>query len=292
MNSMTPYELELAVLFAIEETEAAGNTATIGDIRRLIGNDNDAADLAQRLVGKGHLRRGKSLAGDYQLTLDGSAQAQTARERQNSRQWRRTTCRRRMLAWLDNQGPVDAPVDPSAFAAVLDGRAFDEDEVAEALEYLIEMDLAQSLGPKMANGRWHVVAITRQGSDCVDSNLELPAFLERQEPSRSNQTFNMSGTGNTFATATSDGATATANVSNTFNIEAGRLFAQAVRVAESDLGLSREARDALVVIETTEDPGVARRAADVLYQFILAAAAGTTGQILGVYGASLLGLQG
>lgn len=290
---MTPQELEIAVLLAFDQIVADDGTATIGDIRRVADSDDDAADVAQRLTDRGLLRRGQSLIGDYSLTLEGKQAVQDIKDRRNNRQRRRSTCRQQVLAWLDGQGPVGSPADPKGFSGSVDGVPFTEDEVNEAVDYLVDKGLAASLGHRTASGHWHVVAITRLGSDCVDDGGDIAAYLSRlrQVAHPVNQVFNMAGTGNTFATAAADGATASATVNNTFNLEGAHLFAAMIRAAEADLDLTQEARATLAELEATDDPTIARRAANVLYQFVSGTAAGTAGQVLGVYGANLLGLQ-
>lgn len=288
---MTPEQMETAVLLALEEISSTNRTPTIGDIRHTVGNDDEAAEVAQWLTARGLIRRGQSLVGDYALTLEGKQAVQEIMDRRADRKWRRANCRQQVLAWLDNQGPVGTPANPNGFSGSLDGAPFTEDEADEAVNYLIDNGLATPYGRRLANGRWHLIMVSALGSDCVDSAQDIPPFLRhRSQALQPSQVFNMGGMGNTFATATADGATASATVTNTFNLDGGRLYAEMIRAAEEEIQLNDDAKAALADLETTDDPTVARRAATVLYQFLLGTAAGTAGQVLGIYGANLLGL--
>ncbi len=292
MMALSMYEHQVSVLLHMYREEDGGGTSTIGEIRHLVASETLAAQLMSALADKGKVRRGQSLVGDYHLTLDGKADAQNALDRQRDRRHRRTQCRNRLLAWIDNCGTVGDLVDPGGFHDVLDGLAFSTDEINDTLRFLIEKGLVRG-AQRTASGEYSSVAITGEGSECVDSAESVNAYLDETR-SRSNTqgtTFHVEGMGHTFATATADGAQATAHVTNNFTIEGARLFGRAVEAAADDLQLNSEARDALATISETSDPTLARRAAFTLHNFVLAAGAGTVGQVLGMYGADLLGIM-
>lgn len=285
-------EQNMRVLEYIYDHDAgSAGPAGLGGLRDLVGEDA-AAESAVELKERGWIRNENRLSGGYHITAVGRSEVEALRQRREDRSYRRGRCRDDLLRWADAKTTTDpgTRVGREDFDGGADLLPYDEDEVRAAATFLAEAGFIKSIS---AAGAPHIaIWITDAGRECVDEG-GVEAFQRARRTGGVAATvnhFNMGGEGNVFATATAAGAVAHATLNN-FNIDQARLFAKAVRVAEAELDLPDEVRAALTVIEAEDaEPTRAQKATKVLTDFMLGASTGTVGQVLGMLGASALGI--
>lgn len=292
MSGMTRQEEQnLRVLeYVYDNDEGSAGPAGLSGLWELVGEDN-AADSAVELQERGWIRRDQRLSGGYHVTAAGRSEVEAMRGRRTDRSYRRNRCRDDLLRWVDANTSPDpgSRVGRDKFDGAADLHPYDENEVRAAATFLAEAGFIKSVS---AAGAPHIaIWITDAGRECVDEG-GVEAF-QRARQATSVPTvnhFNMGGSGNVFATATASGAVAHATMNN-FNFEQARLLARAVRVAEHELGLPEDVRAALSDIEAEDvEPTRAQKATKVVTDFLIGTSTGTVGQVLGMLGASALGI--
>lgn len=287
---ITQRELRMRVLEYINDNDQGllNDSAELGPLYETFG-ENDVYATSAALVDDGLITRENSLGGGYHIAPAGRDAVEEMRARRTDRGYRRRECREQVLRYLDQSGRSGDIVSPTAFAGSVDGVSFTNDDLQDALNFLIENDFIALGGKRLGNGDVYVARLGTTVSDCVDSGLSIQDFLARQRGSGVNNVFNMGGSNNHFATAAGPGSTATIN---TFNPEYADLFARLVRAAEADLQLTEEAAGALAELEASkEDPTRAQRAMAVLYTQMGNVTGGAAGSILGTLGAMALGIE-
>lgn len=284
-------ELRMRILEYINDNDQGplNDPAELGPLYEAFGQDDVYATSAS-LVEEGLITRENSLGGGYHIAPAGRQTVEEMKTRRADRGYRRRQCREQVLRYLDQCGRSGDIVSPAGFAGSVDGVPFDNQDLQEALNFLLDNNFIALAGKRLGNGDVYLVRLRSIVSDCVDSDLPIPDFLERQRGGNSVQNvFHMGGTGNNFATAAGPGSAATIN---TFNPDYAQLFALLVRAAEADLTLTDEATAALAEIEaSTEDPTRAQKAMAVLYAQMGNITSGAAGSILGTLGAMALGID-
>lgn len=291
---MTPQrEQDLRVLeYVYDSDKGSGGPAGMSGLRALVGEDG-AAVSAVELQRLGWVRRADRMTGGYHLTSSGRSEVEALRARRTDRPHRRAACRDALLRWVDAATTPDSGsrVAREDFRGSADLVAFTADETRASASFLAEQGLIKTIS---SSGHPHVLVwITDTGRECVDEGGVEPYLRARRTTGDSTvHNYNMGGSGNVFATATAAGAVANAHV-NDFNLDHARLFARAVRAAQHDLGLDEDAEAALADVEAEDaDPDRAQRATRTLTTFLMGTTTGTLGQVLGVLGATALGITG
>lgn len=265
-----------------------GGGAGLAGLWELVGEEQ-ARVSASSLRDRGLIRDEQRLSGGYHITGAGREEVEALRARRQDRGHRRRGCREQVLRHLDNIGRTDSIVSPSSFAGSLDGVPFTNDDLQDALTYLVDQGLIKG-HKRLGNGDHYLVTLGPHVSDCVDSGLTINDFLDQQRSGViTTNNFNMGGSGNNFVNAVGEHATANATI-QTFNPDLARLFARAIRAAETDLSLGAEQHADLVVVEQSDDRSLAQRATQRLYEHAAATTTGALGGVLGTLGASALGI--
>lgn len=282
-------ELDMQVLEHIYENCTDDRPASIGGLRERFG-ENDAAATTSSLRTRGLLRADKRMSAGYFVTPAGRAEVEEMRNRRADRGLRRRLCRNRLLRWMDEQGASHAGkrVAREDFDASPDLLPFTDQETEAAAEHLKQHGLIESISADQAD---HILVwTTDRGRQCLDEGGDVLAFTKMDVERNASQVFNITGSGNTVAAAIGNDNEVTASLS-TFNSEAAAQFAEAVRQATPALGLDADRVDALVAdVQQTEDPTRAQRATALLQTMVVGTTTGTLGQVLGVLGASALGI--
>lgn len=215
-----------------EEAKGGVGSAALSE---LVGEEA-ATDAAVGLRERGLIRKGQRLGDGYYITASGRSDVEAMRHRRTDRAHRRAACRDQLLRWVDSNtstGP-GTRVAREQFDGSADLLAFSDDETEAAAAYLHEHRLIKTISAAQAD---HILLwITELGREAIDSGQTIHDFISQRDghsPTVSH-TYNMSGSGNSFATATAAGAMANATVKN-FNLDHARLFAAAVRAASQDL---------------------------------------------------------
>lgn len=287
---MTPQqERDLRVLeYIYDNDNDVSGAADLPGLWALVG-ESEAARSASTLRDRGLIRDENSLSGGYHITGTGSAMVEEMHARRNDRGYRRGLCRDELLRWIDSNTTTDPGSRRSRedFDGGADLLAFTEEEVTAAAIYLAEQSMVESVS---AAGAPHIaVWITDCGRECVDEGRGIRAFVEKDKVNVGGQIFHISGSGNTVAAAIGDKNEVTASISQ-FDPAIALQFAAAVRQAMPALNLPSNIEETLRDIEQQDDPSRAQRATAVLYTFLMGASTGTLGQVLGMVGASALGI--
>ncbi|MGL5825661.1 MAG: hypothetical protein ACRCYU_12760 [Nocardioides sp.] len=282
------HEQNMRVLEYIYDGEVTGG-ADLPGLWDLVGEEQ-AQVSASSLEGRGLIRRGRRLAGEYHITGSGREEIEAMRTRRADRSYRRRECRKQVLRYLDGLGSTGTIVQLSGFEESLDGVQFANEDLQAALGFLIDRGLIAE-SQRLANGDHYLVRIGPDVSECVDSRLDIDDFLSQKRGSSRSTTTNIhvAGSGHNLAMAVGDHASAEASVT-TFNHEHALLFARAIRAAADDLHLGAEQEVNLANIEQTTDPTQAQRATQALYDFLMGSATGTLGQVLGMLAAYGIGI--
>lgn len=278
-----------ALEYVFDHDAAAAGGASIGGLRGLLGED-EAARAATTLKQGGLIVSDGMLSGGYHITGDGRTAVEKIRGRRIDRGYRRKACRDDLLRWVDSNTKADDPqsrVARERFDDSLDLVQYDDGEVLAAANFLNDNGFIKTISTGEAD---HILMwVTARGQEVVDAG-GVERFLAQTAPVGTTTNYTFAGTGNTFATATAAGAVANATVNN-FNLDHARLFAAAVRQAEAELVLNDDARSALAEIEESgDDTEKASRATKFLYTALMATTTGGLGQVLGMLGASALGI--
>ncbi|TQK68590.1 hypothetical protein FBY23_0343 [Nocardioides sp. SLBN-35] len=282
-----------ALEYVYDYDRGSAGPAGVSGLRDLVGEDQ-AADSAAELQRRGWIRRDQRMSAGYHMTAAGRSEVQALRARRSDRAHRRSMCREDLLRWVDAQTTPDPGrrVSREKFDGSVDLLDYSEEEVRAAATFLADRKLVKSIS---AAGAPHIALwITESGQECIDEG-GIEVYLRSREegvgqPVGIVNNFNMAGTGNVFATATAAGAVANATLNN-FNLDHARLLARAVRLAASDLDLTDVETEALAEIETPDvEPARAQRAVGLLTTFLMGTSTGTLGQVLGMLGASALGI--
>lgn len=292
---MTPQEqLELEILEHIYDNDEGQlrEPANLGPLYERFGEER-AHSACRSLRLRGLVETDGRLSGGYHILPEGRRAVEAMRERRLDRGYRRAECREQLLAWLDANSDADAGIRPgtAAFEGASDLEPFSRTEVDAAIKHLKSRGLVATIE---AWGGPAAMWITEAGREAVDAGGVAAAERAQQIPQSVTTTFNMAGSGNVFATATSPGATATANVSN-FNLQQAKTFAAAIRAVETDLDLTDDDRADLERIETAEqgaDLTLAQRATVRLYQSADKIATGAASGILLALAKQALGIHG
>lgn len=263
-----------------------GETGLSG-LRDLLG-ERATASTGSSLRNRGLVRKADSLAGGYHITADGRQVVEELRERQRDRVRRRIECRSLLLRWLDDRDAHDAGTRAALeqFDTELDLLPFTDAERGAAAEYLHERGMIKGVG----GAGLLLVWLTEDGRECLDAGGAIEAFTNRgASGGGSQQTIHVTGSNNTISGAVGAHAAASASVVNV-DVEAARLFVEALRQVASTMNLPAGAEEALAEIETSDDPSAIKRALGQLYLFLHEAGAGAAGGVFATYLAAQFGV--
>lgn len=259
--------------------------AGLSGLRDLLGEQATASTGAS-LRNRGLVRKAESLAGGYHITADGRQVVEELRERQRDRGRRRIECRSLLLRWLDDRDAHDAGTRAALeqFDTELDLLPFTDAERGAAAEYLHQRGLIKGVG----GAGLLLVWLTEDGRECLDAGGAIEAFTNRGGGG-SQQTIHVTGSNNTISGAVGAHAAASASVVNV-DVEAARLFVEALRQVASTMNLPAGAEEVLAEIETSDDPSAVKRALGQLYLFLHEAGAGAAGGVFATYLAAQFGI--
>lgn len=281
-------DLDLQVLEHIYEQDDGEGQAFIGSIRGLVGEDT-AATTCRGLRERGLIREGHR-AGEYHVTAAGRAEVDAMSERRRDRGLRRRLCHNEFLRWIDSRNATEAAarVAREDYDVAVDLEPFTDQETEAAAEHLKRHGLIESISAAEAD---HILVwITDLGQECIDEGGEVAAFVSKDTTALGSQIFNISGSGNSVAAAIGANNEVTASLSS-FAPKLAAEFAEAVRQAIPALNLDAERVQALVAdIQQRDDPNRAQRATAQLQTMLVSTTTGTLGQVLGLLGASALGI--
>ncbi len=272
--------------YIYDNDEGPRGGASLSGLWELVGEEEGAMSAAG-LREEGLIRREDRMSGGYHITAAGRAEVEAMRARRTDRGHRRAMCREDFLRWVDQMTTPDpgSRVARQDFNGAADTVPYTEEETEAAAGHLAQLGLIRSINTEEAD---HILVwITEKGRECVDERRGIPAFIDKG--SHGGQVFHVSGSGNSIAAAVGNKNEVTANLSQ-FDPALAVQFAAAVRQAMPVLNLPPDTEATLQDIEQHQDLDRAQRATATLYTFLMGTSTGTLGQVLGVLGASALGI--
>lgn len=282
-------DLDMQVLEHVYENCSDDQSASIAGLRERFGESNTAA-ITSSLKSRGLLRADKRMSAGYFVTPEGRAEVEEMRNRRTDRGLRRRLCRNQLLRWIDDQGASQAStrVAREDFDASPDLLPFTDLETEAAADHLKQLGLVESISVDQAD---HILLwTTDRGRQCLDAGGDVSAFARVDVEPSASQVFNITGSGNRVAAAIGSNNQVTASLT-TFDSDAAAQFAEAVQQAVAALGLDADRVAQLVVdVQQTKDLTRAQRATALLQTMVVGTTTGTLGQVLGVLGASALGI--
>lgn len=274
-------DLDLRVLeYVYANDRGMEGPAELAGLYEIAGGEGPGHRTAHDLEHRGFLESDGGLAGGWHITTMGRARVEEVRIRRTDRRERRVECREQFLRWLDQEGALDAGSrkDRQLFSGMILLDPFEEAEVIDAVNYLYDNGMIESLG-QAGNAPHLLVWTTDLGRECVDSGQTIAHFVAQQRGTTGAPVVQVSGNSNVVTTTTGGHATVSVNVDE-FDHEAVAQVAAAVRKLAAREDLPAEIAAALKDIEQRDNPTLAAKAASQVYLWLAGTASGAVGTVL------------
>lgn len=274
-----------------DASDGGQRKATASDLDDYFQDMDERIPWLREMADRGLVSMDGMLVPRVKVSAAGARFVEQSRARRNDRGLRRTTCRRRLLAWTDHQphGRLSNALSfPTSNHGWFEGDWFDWEETTAAAAHLTDAGLLRS-SPTQSQGtsRRVDVAITDEGRECIENYDGDPAaYLAAQR--QTTPTVTVEGSGNALSFALGDRSTASATAT-TINAKA-RLLADALTEALPGLSLDDEGEaDEHLADLRSDDDGKRGKALRWVGRLANDTSTSATGQVLGEVAMNLLG---